>query len=72
MSSLGGLGLMTLGTHDTTVSDLEVPHHVVAEDPPPQRWTSTSAELWPVCALVPPHIYENDLGELHMFRFLRE
>ena len=47
LGALGGLGLMTRGASDVTSSELETQHQAV-EDASPQRWTSTSAELWPV------------------------
>ena len=48
--ALGGpLGLLQRGA-----SDVQSEVEVIAEDPPPQRWTSTSAELWPVHSLPYP------------------
>lgn len=49
--ALGGpLGQLQRGVSDV-VSEVEV----IAEDPPPpQQWTATSAELWPVRSLALP------------------
>jgi hypothetical protein len=58
MGSLGALRMTALDTLDTTMSEIDGQPHMLqgaepaaAEDPAPQRWTSTSAELWPVWAL---------------------
>lgn len=51
LGGLGPLGLLTRGPSDVA-SELELQH--IAEEPPATRWTSSSAELWPVRPPPPP------------------
>jgi len=69
LGGLGPLGLLARGPSDVT-SELELAH--IAEDPPATRWTSTSAELWPITyqeLTFLKQIGEGSFGRVYMARW---
>lgn len=79
MGSLGALRMTALDTLDTTMSEIDGQPHMLqgvepaaAEDPAPQRWTSTSAELWPITyqeLTFLKQIGEGSFGRVYMARW---